>query len=148
VDQIDVVLLHHLNDAGWREERKGAMEALEEAKQKGIIKAHGVSCHDLGAMKVASESPWVDVMLSRINPFQNHMDGTPAQVVEVLKKAKANGKGMLGMKILGEGACANRFVESVRFVLGTGSIDAFAIGFVEPSEIDDAVANIAEAARA
>jgi aryl-alcohol dehydrogenase-like predicted oxidoreductase len=148
VDQIDIVLMHCLMDPEAMDKRKGAMEALSEAKQRGIIKAHGVSCHNLGAMKAASESPWVDVMLSRINPYQKHMDGSAEEVVEVLKRAKANGKGMLGMKILGEGLCADRFVESVRFALGTGCIDAFTIGFVEAAEVDDGVAKIAEAARA
>ena len=148
VDCIDVVLMHCLMQADAFERRRGAMDALAEAKQKGIIRAHGVSCHNLDAMKAASESPWVDVMLSRINPYQKHMDGTTEEVVEVLRRAKANGKGMLGMKILGEGLCADKFVESVRFVLGTGCIDAFPIGFVSPSEVDDGVAKISEAARA
>ena len=107
-----------------------------------MIGAHGVSCHNLDAMKVASTHPWVDVMLNRINPFTEKMDGTVDEVVEVLKTAHTNGKGMLGMKICGEGLYAHRMQESVKFVLGLGYIDAMTIGFLKPSEIDGAIDNI------
>lgn len=141
-DHLDLVLLHCMTAGTWAEDLKPCMDVLAEAKAKGIIKAHGVSCHNLDAMKVASTHPWVDVMLNRINPFTEKMDGTVDEVVEVLKTAHTNGKGMLGMKICGEGMYADRMQESVKFVLGLGYIDAMTIGFLKPSEIDGAIDNI------
>lgn len=141
-DYVDLVLLHCMTAGSWAEELKPCMDVLEEAKQKGHIRAHGVSCHNLDAMKTAAAHPWVDVMLNRINPFGEKMDGTVEEVVEVLKAAKDNGKGMIGMKICGEGKYADRMRESVKFVLGLGCIDNMTIGFLNPKEIDGAIDNI------
>jgi predicted aldo/keto reductase-like oxidoreductase len=122
------------------------MDVLSEAKEKGIIRAHGVSCHNLEALQEAADSEWVEVMLSRINPAGVKMDATVDEVVPVLQKAKASGKGMLGMKIVGEGKIRDRIEESMRFVLGLGCIDAMTIGFLSPDEVDSAIAHMDNAA--
>ena len=67
-DVIDIVLLHCMTSADWPKQKAGAMAVLAEAKQKGTIRAHGVSCHDFGALKAAAASDWVDVDLARLNP--------------------------------------------------------------------------------
>jgi hypothetical protein len=36
------------------------MDLLAKMKDKGLIRAHGVSCHSLGALKTAAAEPWVD----------------------------------------------------------------------------------------
>ena len=41
---------------------------------------------------------------------------------------RAQGKGIIGMKILGQGAMRTRQVEAIRFAFGTGVLDAFTIG--------------------
>lgn len=147
-DYLDVVLLHCMQSGDWAEKLKPCMDVLAEAKQNGQIRAHGVSCHNLDAMKVAAEHPWVDVMLSRINPYGLHMDGTQEEVVGVLQRACDNGKGMLGMKVAGEGKCVDRLTESLRYVLGLGCIHAITIGFVKPEEIDDTCGRIETVFRA
>ena len=40
-------------------------DELSELKQKGAVRAVGVSCHDHEALKVAAAHPWVDVVLAR-----------------------------------------------------------------------------------
>jgi len=140
-DYVDVVLLHCMTAGTWAEELKPCMDVLAEAKAKGQIKAHGVSCHNLDAMKTAASHPWVDIMLNRINPFGVKMDGTVDEVVEVLRTGHKNGKGMLGMKICGEGQYASRMTESVKFVVGLGCIDSMNIGFLDSSEVDGAIDN-------
>lgn len=141
-DYIDLLLLHCMTAGTWAEDLKPCMEVLAEAKAKGHIRAHGVSCHNLDAMKVAAAHPWVDVMLNRINPFTEKMDGTIDEVVEVLKTGHANGKGMIGMKICGEGKYAQRMQESVKFVMGLGCIHNMTIGFIKPQEVDGAIKTI------
>jgi aryl-alcohol dehydrogenase-like predicted oxidoreductase len=79
------------------------MAVLSEAREKGLIRTHGVSCHTLDALKTAAASPWVQVDLARINPAKVAMDSDPQTVVGVLKQMKASGKGVIGMKILGAG---------------------------------------------
>ena len=151
-DYLDIVLLHCLTEPGWTSKLQPCMDVLAEAKAKGLIRAHGCSCHNFGAMETAAESPWTDVLLARINPFGIKMDTknlapdvktkdilTEAEVLDVvgvLKKAHDNGVGVLGMKIAGEGAAKDRIGESLRFVLSTGVVDALNIGVVDPAEID------------
>jgi aryl-alcohol dehydrogenase-like predicted oxidoreductase len=135
-DMIDVVLLHCLTQPGWTTDLQAVKDVLEDAKAKGQIRAQGVSCHNFECMEEAAEDPWVDVMLSRINPFGTKMDNTPEEVARVLRKAKANGKGNLGMKIIGEGTHPDQIGESLQFVFGLGCIDAVTIGFLEPREVD------------
>lgn len=147
-EALDVVLIHCMTDANWPEKMAGVMDVLEAAKAGGQIKAHGVSCHTLEALQAAAENPWVDVVLSRVNPYGIKMDAEPEKVVPVLKTAHGNGKGVLGMKIAGEGECADRLRESMKFVMGLGCIDAMPIGFLATGEIDDSIAKLNEVAAA
>ena len=102
-DRLDIVLLHCMMSADWPKEKAGAMAVLSEAKAKGIIRAHGVSCHDFGALKAAAASDWVDVDLARLNPAGAIMDAPVEEVLPVLADMKRKGKGVIGMKILGAG---------------------------------------------
>jgi aryl-alcohol dehydrogenase-like predicted oxidoreductase len=136
-EQLDIVLLHCMLDSNWTKQKAGAMTVLEEAKQKGIIRAHGVSCHDLGAMKVAAESDWVDVDLARLNPIGAHMDGDVPTIVSVLKRMKERGKGVIGMKILGQGDLRGRVDEALQFALAQECLDCFTIGAENPNELRD-----------
>src|SRR5277367_1489686 len=102
-DYLDVCLMHCLTEGDWTERYKGVMDVLSEAKQKGIIRAHGCSCHSIEALRAAAKSSWVEVDLARINPIGSHMDADPKTVSEVLRGMKAAGKAVVGMKILGQG---------------------------------------------
>src|SRR5881628_838161 len=102
-DHIDICLMHCLSEGDWTERYKGVMDVLSEAKEKGIIRAHGCSCHSIEALRAAARSPWVEVDLARVNPIGSHMDANPTTVISVLKEMRAAGKGIVGMKILGQG---------------------------------------------
>ena len=145
-DYIDVFLMHCLTDGDWTERHKGAMDVLSEAKQKGIIRAHGCSCHSIEALRAAAASPWVEVDLVRINPIGSHMDADPATVVSVIKQMKASGKGIIGMKILGQGDLRNRQDEAIKYALSLGLLDAFTIGAESRAEQNDLVRRISAAA--
>jgi aryl-alcohol dehydrogenase-like predicted oxidoreductase len=144
-DYIDVFLMHCLTESDWTERYKGAMDVLSEAKQKGIIRAHGCSCHTIEALRAAAASPWVEVDFARINPIGSHMDADPATVVSVLKQMKASGKAVVGMKILGQGDMRNRQDEALRYALSLGVLDAFTIGAESRAEQEDLIRRIAAA---
>lgn len=140
-DYIDIVLMHCLMQPGWSNNRKHYMDGLYKAKQDGIIKAVGVSCHNWEAMVEAVDNPWVDVIMARINPFQSHMDNTPDVVSELLGKAKKNGIGVIGMKIFGEGkhVTDHEREQSIKFVLSTGNTHCMTLGMESIAQVDDAV---------
>jgi predicted aldo/keto reductase-like oxidoreductase len=153
VDYLDAVLVHAVQTPDWDEERKVVLDALEEAKEKKIIRSHGVSCHSLTALRKAAELDWVDVNLVRINPQGVKIDMLkPArgvnsdashvpEVVEQMKIMRSRGHGIIGMKIFGEGDFTN-FADrkrSIRHVLHSGLVDAFTIGFKSTEEIDETI---------
>jgi aryl-alcohol dehydrogenase-like predicted oxidoreductase len=144
-DYIDVCLMHCLTEADWTERYRGVMDVLEEAKQKGILRAHGCSCHSIDALRAAAKSSWVEVDLVRINPVGAYMDASPDTVVSVLRAMRAAGKGIIGMKILGQGELRNRQDEAIRYALSLGLLDAFTIGAESKGEQEDLIRRIAAA---
>ena len=62
-DYIDILLIHCVTEGDWTERYRGVMDVFSEAKQKGIIRAHGCSCHSIDALRAAARSPWVEVDL-------------------------------------------------------------------------------------
>lgn len=136
-DYLDIVLLHCMASDQWTHQLQPYMDALDDAKAKGTVKAVGVSCHDFGALKAAADCPWVDVVLARINPRGVKMDAPTAQVVPVLKRIKQNGKALIGMKILGEGKLASEKEPCIQFAQNLGLLDAMTIGFEKPQYVDE-----------
>jgi aryl-alcohol dehydrogenase-like predicted oxidoreductase len=138
-DYLDIVLIHCVTDPTWAADLRPMMDVLEEALQKGVIRAHGISIHDLETLRQASGHEWVQTVFARINPEGAVMDGKPAEVVPALETIHASGKGVVGMKILGEGRIAEKREESLRFVLGLECVDAIVIGFESPGQIDEII---------
>jgi aryl-alcohol dehydrogenase-like predicted oxidoreductase len=145
VDYLDVCLMHCVTEADWTERFHGVMDVLSEAKQKGIIRAHGCSCHSIEALRTAAKSPWVEIDLARINPIGSHTDADPQTVVSVLREMKAAGKAVIGMKILGQGDLRSRQSEALRYALSLGVLDAFTIGAESKAEQEDLIRRIAAA---
>src|SRR5271170_2207059 len=145
VDYIDICLMHCLTEGDWTERFKGVMDVLSEAKEKGIIRAHGCSCHTIEALRAAAKSSWVEVDLARINPIGSHMDASPQEVVTVLREMKSQGKGIIGMKILGQGDLRNRVDDAIRYALSLGLLDAFTIGAESKREQQDLITRVAAA---
>ena len=145
-DYLDVCLMHCVTEADWTDRYRGVMDVLSEAKEKGIIRAHGCSCHSIEALRAAAKSPWVEVDLVRINPIGSHMDADPDTVIGVMREMRAAGKGLIGMKILGQGDLRDRQDEAIKYALSLGLLDAFTIGAESKSEQQDLIRRIAAAA--
>jgi aryl-alcohol dehydrogenase-like predicted oxidoreductase len=143
-DYFDIMLLHCMVNDEWPDEYKRYMDDFSEAKEKGIIKKVGLSCHDLGALKVAAENPWADIVLARINHDGAKMDGKPVNVMPVLQTAKKNGKGVIGMKIFGCGDLTDEAQrqKSLNYVMQSGNVDCMTIGVENTSQIDDNIERV------
>jgi aryl-alcohol dehydrogenase-like predicted oxidoreductase len=143
IDMIDIVLLHNKTSGRWTTECEGAMDTLSRAKETGVIRAHGVSCHSIEALRLAAQTPWVEVDLARINPAGLIMDADPATVISVLRQMKAAGKGVIGMKILGEGQLGGSLDTAISHAVKLDAIDAFTIGFTSNTQLDQVTQKIA-----
>ena len=144
-DYIDLLLLHAVREEDWPVQRQGAMEVVDEYKQKGIVRSRGISCHSLPALRQVHRQAFIDVDLARINPIGARMDADPATVVEELCKIKAAGKGVIGMKILGEGVMRDRVSEALQHAMALDCIDCFTIGAENQIELSDLIRRIPEA---
>jgi len=148
VDMIDILLLHCMQKAEWPAENRGSMDYLVKAKEEGLIRAHGTSCHGMDPLNTAAKNPFVEVDLARINPEGLIMDDKkPDEVASRLEEMHNAGKGVIGMKIFGEGKMkeAARRDASLKYVLGLGTVDAFIIGFESTEQVDDALAAVEKA---
>jgi len=145
-DVLDIVLLHTLSDANWPKKYADAMEVLSRAKEEGIVRAVGFSCHGLGALRAAVEVPWVDVVLVRINHAGVNMDASPANVVPIIEKLHAAGKAVYGMKVLGCGALKDDVRAAIEYVLRLGTLHAFTIGMTSAAQLDENVRLVEELA--
>ena len=148
-DYIDLVQIHCIKDPDWTNHMRRQMDILDDLKSKGIIKAHGVSVHSLEAMKAALADPWVDVIHVRINPYGIAMDKPdPGEVVDVIHQLHASGKGVIGMKLVGDGKLrdeSEKMDHSLEFVLGLGSVDMMIVGFESGNQVDNYLERIERA---
>ncbi len=151
-DVLDICLIHCMQNTEWPETFKRIRDELSEMKDKGAVKAIGVSCHDLGALKVAATHPWTDVVFARINNVGKTaaMDGSPEEVTPVLKQARANGKIVIGMKIFGSGKLTSPAQKdaSLKFVFENELVDAITIGMMDTKQVDDTIKRANKALRA
>jgi aryl-alcohol dehydrogenase-like predicted oxidoreductase len=139
-DYIDLVLLHCVTSPKWNEDLRKQMDILDNLKSKKVIRAHGVSCHSLAALETAAKEPWVDSVHARINPTGASMDGPPEKVAPVLQAIHNAGKGVVGMKLVGEGRYRNSDElrnNSIKYVLGLGCVDILNVGCENLVEVDD-----------
>ncbi len=140
-DYLDMVQIHCMTDSKWTDKQKKQMDILENLKVKKIIGAHGVSVHSLEAMEAAVNNPWIDVIHVRINPYGEVMDkGDANSVIPVIERLHKAGKGVIGMKLIGNGNFrddSEKIDASLKYVLGLGTVDMIIVGFERPEQIDN-----------
>ncbi len=148
-DYIDIFLMHCMENGQWPATNKNYMDAMSKAKQDGLVKALGVSCHSFEAMVEAASNPWVDVILARINPKSIRMDGSPDKVMQVLETARKNGKGVIGMKIFGCGDLVkeDEREQSLNYVIKSGNVHCMTLGVDNKEHVDDNVSRVMRIAK-
>jgi predicted aldo/keto reductase-like oxidoreductase len=153
-DYIDSLLIHCMTRGQWTDEWKRVMDAFDQAKEKKWIRAKGVSCHTLPALRASVATDWTEVHLVRVNPQGSFTDAEAdgwgasgndiAPVMREIKTMHAKGRGVIGMKICGNGTFtdpADR-EKSIRHAMACREIDAVVIGFKNRQEIDEAIERI------
>ncbi len=156
-DYVDSLLIHCMVREHWTDEWKRIMDAFDEAKSKKWIRAKGVSCHSLPALRAATASDWTQVHLVRVNPQASHIDGMDeawdkpgrdiAPVLAELQTMHAKGRGVIGMKIIGNGDFTQpeEREKSIRFAMSRPELSAVVIGFKSTAEIDEAIRRVNQA---
>ncbi|OLS03905.1 aldo/keto reductase [Tissierella creatinophila] len=136
-DYIDIFLLHEQESIYTV---KGHFEAIEyflKAKEMGLIRAFGISTHNIAGAEAARKIKEIEI----IHPIVNKQglgiqDGNIDGMLKELKQIHALGKGIYGMKPLGGGHLIKNIEESFNFVKKIPFIDSIAIGMQSTKEID------------
>ena len=152
-DHLNVCLIHCLQNSKWPTQYERIRNELSDLKQKGTVRSVGVSCHDFGALKVAAEHPWVNVVLARVNHKcgKEYMcDAGLDEIAAVLKTARKNGKAVIGMKIFAAGKLVKPEERdaSLKYVFGNDLVDAITIGMEDTSQVDDMLKRMGQVTKA
>ena len=154
-DYVDSILIHCMVREDWTDAWQKIMDGFNEAKSKGWIKSKGVSCHSVPALQKATATPWAEVHLVRVNPQGVHVDnaqtvvwsnklGDVPTVVKEIKQMHEKGRGVIGMKICGNGefTTPEDREKSIRYAMSMPEIDAVVIGLKSKAEVDEAIQRI------
>ena len=136
LDIIPIFMLHEQESALTLEGHRRALEYLCEARERGYIKAVGISCHTVAAVKAAIDLPELAV----IHPIINYggigiKDGTVAEMVEAMRCAYDAGLGIYGMKVLGGGHLGATVEKAFKFALNLDCLHAMAVGMARRDEL-------------
>jgi aryl-alcohol dehydrogenase-like predicted oxidoreductase len=152
-DYFDILLLHNQHVATWPTDSLPWQDGLREAKHKQAILSHGASVHGLPALRLFPDNPFLEVALLRVNHNGTRMDaeiyntreaGNVPEVLTYARKIHAGGAGVIGMKLIGEGAFTNREdrQKAMRFAFREAGVDGVTVGYKSTAEIDEAIENL------
>lgn len=136
-DVIEVFMLHEQESIYTLKGHQEALEYLLEAKQRGIIKAVGISTHAVAGVRAGASLPEIDV----IHPILNMnglgiIDGNLAQMLDAVELARQMGKGIYAMKALGGGHLSQNPRAALDFARHVPGIAAVAVGMAALREVD------------
>jgi predicted aldo/keto reductase-like oxidoreductase len=136
LDVIDIFLMHEQESRLTLRGHREAFEYYLDAREKGLIRAVGVSTHNIEVVEACATMPGIDV----IHPIVNLTgigigDGTIDGMLAAVQKAYEAGKGIYGMKPLGGGNLIGRYEECMDFVLGIPYLHSIAMGMQSVEEV-------------
>lgn len=151
-DYFDIMLLHWQHTATWVADTGRWQDAIMEAEAKKQIKSHGASVHGLPALRLMPGNKWLDVAMIRMNHTGASMDsehydsgesGVVDEVVKHVKQVKADGMGVVSMKLIGEGIFKHEDRQkAMRFAFKDAGVDCVTVGYKNTAEIDEAIDNV------
>jgi aryl-alcohol dehydrogenase-like predicted oxidoreductase len=152
-DYFDVMLLHWQHTATWPTDTVRWQDGILEAQSKHAVVGHGASVHGLPALRRFPENKWLDIAMIRMNHKGTRMDaedyntngpGNVSEVVSHVKQVRADGMGVISMKLVGEGAFTSREdrQKAMRFAFKNAGVDSVTVGYKNTAEVDEAIENL------
>ena len=140
-DRIDIFLMHEVR-SGQLKNREGAWKALIDAREKGLVRAIGLSTHHVDITKAAASIEELDVVFPLINYAglgirKGDAFATKEEMMEAISECHTMGKGIFSMKAFGGGSLTCNYQEALDYVFSKPEIDSVMIGFGKTSEVDD-----------
>ncbi|MFZ5595527.1 MAG: aldo/keto reductase [Bacillota bacterium] len=136
-DYVDIFLLHEQESALTIKGHWEAVEELIRAREKGTVRAIGISTHSVRGVAAAAAVPEFDIIHPLINMRGTGIkDGSVEDMVAAIAGAAAAGKGLYGMKALGGGSLISEKKEALAFALSVPGLASFAVGMQCAAEVD------------
>ncbi|MDO5713713.1 MAG: aldo/keto reductase [Tissierellia bacterium] len=137
VDYIDIMLLHEQESEHTLRGHYPALEYFFKQKEKGWIRATGISTHFIRCVNAAKKYEEIEVVHPIINKRGiGIQDGTVLEMVDAIKSLKENGVGIYSMKALGGGHLQSQAIEAIEWIKSIPYIDATAVGMQSIDEVD------------
>lgn len=135
-DYIDIFMLHEQESILTIRGHWEAIEYLLRAKQKGLVRAIGISTHHVEGVLGAASVPEIDVIQPLVNLSGIGIKGGTIQdMLAAIKTAAEAGKGLYGMKALGGGHLLERTGEAFAFILSIPEFASVAVGMSTEDEV-------------
>jgi len=143
LDQIDIFLMHEVR-SGQLSRRAGALQALQDARRRGLVRAIGLSTHHVDVVEAAAALAEIDVVFPLINYAGlgircGDQFATADEMLQAIQACHDAGKGVFSMKAFGGGALTAHYQEALNYVFSQPAIDSIMIGFGKLSDVDDLI---------
>lgn len=137
IDYIDIFHLHApKGQSDIFDIRKGALKCLEDYKKKGVVKAIGISTHNVKAVEAAASKDNIDVVFPLLNKIgRGLLGGTVKDMEEAAALCSKNGKGVYLMKVIGGGTMIDDFDSSLEYAMNLSDNYSLAIGMISKEEV-------------
>lgn len=140
-DYIDLFMLHEQESLYTLRGHEEALLYLQKQKERGVIRAIGVSTHFVACVAAAPRFPMIDVIHPLINLTGiGIQDGTREAMEAAIRAARDMGIGIFAMKPLGGGHLISDSVAALRYAIANPLLDSVALGMQTIEEIDANVA--------
>lgn len=137
IDYIDIFLLHSArNGVDAFELKKDVLDCLKKYKEKGLIKAVGISAHNVKLVEAAAYRDDIDIVFPLINKVgRGILEGSIEDMKNAIALCEKNGKGIYLMKALGGGTLIDDYAASMDFARSLSDNYAIAVGMISKEEV-------------
>ncbi len=139
--QIDIFLMHEVR-SGQLPRRAGALQALQDACRRGLVRACGLSTHHVDVVEAAAAMDEIDVVFPLVNYAglgirKGDQFATAEEMMAAIRACHQAGKGIFTMKAFGGGALTAHYQQALDYVYNQPEIQSVMIGFGKTSDVDD-----------
>ena len=139
-DYIDIFLLHEQESEHTLRGHAEALEYFAEAKQRGTVRAVGISTHYIAGVVASAMHPLVEVIHPLINMKGVGIpDGTAAEMAAAIALAATQDKGIYGMKALAGGSLYASAGAALNYVRQLDGVSSVAVGMGSLADIESNV---------
>lgn len=136
-DYIDIFLLHEQESEHTLKGHAQALNYFAEAKQRGLVRAVGMSTHYIAGVLAGAMHPLIEVIHPLINMKGIGIpDGTAGEMAAAIAMAATRGKGIYGMKALAGGSLYASAGDALNYVRTLPGISSVAVGMGSVADID------------